>query len=318
MNQYILKRVFLMIPTVVGAGALVFFLMATMPAWGSDAVKPGDSFWDCAACPEMVVVPAGVFAMGASFAEGGDDEWPIHRVRIPRPLAIGRHEVKRGEFKAFVEETGYELNGPCQTLAEISWGEYRWREDRLASYRNSWFPQTDDHPVVCVNWYDAKAYTAWLSKTTGKTYRLPSEAEWEYAARAGATALYHFGTAQQNICLYGNGVDASSPFKWRNEKCNDGYGRGTAPVGSFRPNAFGLHDTTGNVWEWVEDCWNDSYKGAPVDGTPWTTGRCWRRSVRGGSWLNDPRFLRSATRFSTFASYRKNNHGFRVARPLAE
>lgn len=298
---------------VIGLSWIAVALMTTMPARGGDAPKPGDVFWDCSACPAMVVVPAGVFAMGASFAEGGDDEMPIHKVRIPHAFAIGRYEVTRGEFKAFVAASGYEVDGPCKVL-----GKNDWEESGGTTYRAPSIPQSDEHPVVCVNWFDAKAYVAWLSRTTRKAYHLPSEAEWEYAARAGSSTLYFFGTAQKDICSFGNGSDAHFPYKWRNDTCDDGYGWGTAPVGKFRPNRFGLYDTIGNAWEWVEDCWNDSYEGAPVDGTPWLTGECTERGVRGGSWLSEPRFLRSATRFRSYAGYRFYDYGFRVARSLAE
>jgi formylglycine-generating enzyme required for sulfatase activity len=278
-------------------------------------VKPGDIFWDCYVCPKLVVVPAGVFDMGAQYAEGGDDEMPIHRVRIWHNFAIGRYEVTRSEFKAFVSATGYRIDGPCRYL-DLEKSD--WEESDLANYGNSWFPQNDDHPAVCVNWHDAKAYVAWLTGVTGKLYRLPSEAEWEYAARGGASTRYHFGTSYGDICIYGNGSDADFPFKWRNDDCVDGYPWGTARAGSYRPNAFGLYDTIGNAKEWLEDCWNDSYDGAPVDGTPWITGQCRSRVIRGGSWLNDPRYLRSAARLRTYAGYRKYDHGFRVVRSLTQ
>jgi formylglycine-generating enzyme required for sulfatase activity len=280
-------------------------------AMGGNAVKPGDIFWDCLACPKLVVVPTGVFAMGARFSEGGDDEMPIHRVRIRRSFAIGQFEVTRHEFKTFVARTGYRIDGPCHYL-----GVRGWKESYSATYRHPLFPQSDEHPVVCVNWHDAKAYVAWLSKITGKSYRLPSEAEWEYAARGGATTLYHFGTSRAELCAYGNGSDANFPYKWRNNACVDGYRWGTARAGSYRPNAFGLYDTIGNAKEWVEDCWNDSYKGAPLDGAPWKTGNCRHRVHRGGSWLNEPRYLRSAARLRTYARYRFHSIGFRVVRVL--
>ena len=198
---------------------LLFSLLMVTPTLpiGGNAVKTGDIFWDCLACPKLVVVPAGVFAMGARFSEGGDDEMPIHRVRIRRSFAIGQFEVTRHEFKTFVARTGYRIDGPCHYL-----GARGWKESYSATYRHPLFPQSDEHPVVCVNWHDAKAYVAWLSKITGKSYRLPSEAEWEYAARGGATTLYHFGTSRAELCAYGNGSDANFPYKWRNNACLDG------------------------------------------------------------------------------------------------
>jgi formylglycine-generating enzyme required for sulfatase activity len=259
----------------------------------------------------MIVIPAGSIRIGAAFAEGGDDEWPIHIVVISRPLVIGKYEVTKFEFSVFVEASAYSTENSCRYLAKVGWGEG-------VSWIYPGFRQTDRDPVVCVNWEDAKAYVAWLSQETGETYRLPSEAEWEYAARAGVADRYFFGNSVSMLCKYGNGVDASSSFKWQNKKCKDGYGARTAPVGSFLPNKFGLYDTIGNVWEWLEDCWNDNYIGAPADGTSWNTGDCSMRGTRGGSWLNDPRFLRSAHRNSLYYTYRKYNTGFRVVREIAD
>jgi formylglycine-generating enzyme required for sulfatase activity len=209
----------------------------------------------------------------------------------------------------FVVATQYSLDFSCRYLAEIGW-------EQGVSWRHPGFRQTNDHPVVCVNWKDAKVYLEWLSRKTGQVYRLPSEAEWEYAARAGSADRFFFGNSVSNLCKYGNGVDASSDFKWQNKKCKDGYGSGTAPVGNFLPNEFGLYDTIGNVWEWLEDCWNDNYFNAPEDGSSWDTGDCSHRGTRGGSWLNDPRFLRSAHRNRLFHLYRKYNTGFRVVREI--
>lgn len=288
-------------------------LIPPTSASGVDTVKPGEIFWDCYLCPKLVVIPAGEFSMGAPYSVGGDDEGPIHRVQIQHSFAIGRYEVTRGEFKAFVAATGYRTDGPCRHL-----GKSGWEKSYLVSYRDPWIPQTDDHPVVCVNWHDAKAYVAWLSKVTGHTYRLPSEAEWEFAARGGETSPYFFGTSYKNLCFYGNGSDAEFPYKRRNDECVDGIPWGTARVGSYRPNAFGLYDTIGNAKEWVEDCWNNTYEGAPVDGTPWKTGKCRSRVFRGGSWLNSPSFLRSATRRSSYAGYRYPDRGFRVVRTLTK
>jgi formylglycine-generating enzyme required for sulfatase activity len=288
----------------------VLMIASTLPASGN-ALKPGDIFWDCPACPQMIVIPAGTFAMGAPYSVGGDDEMPIHRVRIEHRFAIGQFEVTRHEFKAFVARTGYRIDGPCRFL-----GRRGWEETNAATYRHPLIPQSDEHPVVCVNWYDAKAYVAWLSKVTGKTYRLPSEAEWEYAARGGARTLYHFGTSRAKLCAYGNGSAADFPYKWRNRACADGYRWGTARVGTFKPNAFGLYDTIGNAKEWVEDCWNDSYDGAPAAGTPWKTGNCRHRVHRGGSWMNKPIYLRSAARLRMYSRYRYYDLGFRVVRTL--
>ena len=259
----------------------------------------------------MIVVPAGSMKIGAPYAEGGDDEGPVHDVFISKPFAIGKYEVTKFEFAMFVEDSKFSLDFSCRFLAKVGWEEG-------VSWRFPGFEQTNRDPVVCINWHDAKAYVAWLSRKSGQAYRLPSEAEWEYAARAGGAGRYFYGDSPDLLCRYGNGVDASSEFKWQNKTCKDGYAARTAPVGSYLPNDFGLHDTIGNVWEWVEDCWNDSYHGAPIDGSSWTTGDCSSRGTRGGSWLNDPRFLRSAHRNRLFRLYRKYNTGFRVAREIPE
>lgn len=287
----------------------LFLWMISVAA--SELLLPGTTFRDCEVCPEMTVIPSGSIQIGAPFAEGGDDEWPIHEVVISQPFAVGKYEITRFEFAMFVGATEYSVDFSCRYLAKVGWQEG-------VSWRNPGFQQTIRDPVVCVNWADAKAYVAWLSRTTGEDYRLPSEAEWEYAARAGRTDRYFFGNSVSMLCKYGNGVDVSSDFKWKNKTCDDGYGSRTAPVGSFLPNSFGLYDTIGNVWEWLEDCWNDNYFGAPVDGRSWNTGDCSNRGTRGGSWLNDPRFLRSAHRNRLFNAYRKNNTGFRVVRNIVK
>lgn len=290
---------------------VAYLCAALTPVVAGEMPSPGSTFKDCEVCPELVVIPAGTAKMGAPFAEGGDDEWPIHDVVISRPFALGKYEVTRFEFAMFVQATGHSIGFSCRALAEVGWKEG-------VSWRNPGFPQTNRDPVVCVNWNDAKAYVSWLSKSTGQVYRLPSEAEWEYAARAGGRGVYFFGDSVEMLCRYGNGLDRSSDYKWGNKKCSDGFGVGTAPVGSFLPNAFGVHDTIGNVWEWLEDCWNESYFGAPANGASWITGDCSNRGTRGGSWLNDPRFLRSAHRNRLFNLYRKYNTGFRVAREISE
>ena len=163
-------------------------------------------------------------------------------------------------------------------------------------------------PVISVSWEDAQGYVAWLSGETGEEYRLLSEAEWEYVARAGTQTARYWGESETGQCRYANGSD-SSP------SCSDGYAE-TAPAGSFEPNAFGLYDVLGNVWEWTDDCWNESYAGAPTDGSPWASGDCSRRVLRGGSWLNPPGNLRSANRYGSPAGSRLFSLGFRLARTM--
>ena len=277
------------------------------------ARRHGDRFRDCADCPEMVVIPAGEFRMGCVSGQNcADRERPVHEVRIGAPFALSVREVTRGQFRRFVDATSHRMSGGCSVLDDDDWQR---RDDR--GWLNPGFEQTDDHPVACVSWDDAGAYASWLSRQTGERYRLPSESEWEYAARAGSTAKYHFGNDESELCRYGNHADASTDFDWSSKSCSDGVGEMTAPVGSYEANGFGLHDMHGNVWEWAGDCWNRSYAGAPADGSAWLSGDCGQRVLRGGTWVDDPRFLRTAYRFRRTAGSRIDNIGFRVARTLA-
>ena len=258
------------------------------------------TFRDCGICPEMVVVPAGEFTMGSSKGEidagtAASNEGPQRRIVIRQPLAIGRTEVTRDQFEAFVRATGYKVGDKCWTLEG---NEPRERDGR--SFRNPGYPQTGTHPAVCVSFEDAKAYAEWLSKTTGKPYRLLSEAQWEYAARAGTTGRFAGVDSEANLCAAGNGADqaasaANLPANWEFLRCNDGYVH-TAPVGSFKPNAFGLYDMMGNTWEWVEDCYADNLADVPADGVARTSGDCSQRAVRGGAWSAAARMLRVALR----------------------
>ena len=273
--------------------------------------EAGARFRDCPECPEMVVVPSGSFLMGSPDTEQGrfDNEGPVHRVAIGSPFAVGVYEVTVAEFGRFVDATGHSVGNACYVWignnAELKNG---------LGWRNPGFSQGDSHPAVCVNWEDAKAYVAWLSRKTGERYRLPSESEWEYAARAGTRTARWWGEGDSGQCTHANGVDASTGFDW-GIGCSDGHSR-TAPVGRFRANAWGLHDVLGNAWEWTEDCWNGSYRSAPSDGSAWEYGDCNVRVLRGGSWYNIPRFLRSAFRTGMITGLRDYSSGFRVARTL--
>ena len=284
------------------------------PAVGVYARKPGDTFKDCRDCPEMVVIPPGSFRMGDLSGGGNDNEKPVHPVTIDYKFAVGRYEVTRGEFAAFIRESGHRMEDGCWFWNAA---EKKVENGSSKNWRNPGFKQTDSDPVVCVNWDDAKTYARWLGRDSGKKYRLLSEAEWEYVARAGSSTKYPFGDSEGLLCEYGNAADRSTGFDWRNKACSDGYGEQTAPVGSFKPNAFGLYDTVGNVWEWTEDCWNGSYSGAPTDGSAWTREDCGRRVRRGGSWYGYPWIVRSAVR-SGFGSGGRGSGlgGFRVARLL--
>ena len=278
-------------------------------------VRAGETFGDCPSCPEMVVIPAGEFRMGSPGSEQGrfDDEGPQHPVRVER-FALGRYEVTRGEYAAFAAATGRDENGCYAFDGDAGFG---W-SDR-ASWRSPGFSQTDEHPAVCVSWDDARAYARWLRGETGRNYRLPSESEWEYAARGGTTMSRYWGDGSSGQCGNANGADSAAKQRFGNStvaSCNDGRVF-TSPVGTFAANGFGLFDVLGNVSEWVEDCWHDSYRGAPSDGRAWTSGDCGRRVARGGSWGDDPpRALRAAFRGRGDAGARNVGVGFRVARTL--
>jgi len=274
---------------------------------------PGSTFMDCETCPRMVVIPSGSFMQGSPVTEidREQNEGPQHAVNIPYSLAVGQFEVTRGEFARFVSESGYESSG-C------------WIYDGTWSIKNghNWlspgFPQEDNHPVTCVSWEDAKAYVGWLNEKTGKNYRLLSSSEWEYVARSGTESSRSWGDDAVSACQSANVADLSTEKLypgWDVFSCSDGYNY-TAPAGSFLPNGFGVYDMLGNVFEWVDDCWNDGYHGAPNDGSAWTSGDCTYRMLRGGSWFSEPKFVRSAFRNRFEPDYRSSTFGFRVARTV--
>ena len=287
----------------------------------------GSEFRDCDDCPEMVVIPAGRFRMGCVSGDGAclDNERPVRDVDVAS-FALGKYEVTRAQFAAFVSATGHVARG-CVVYAWLqrSFARDRWGTESRdgASWREPGFRQRANEPVVCVNWEDASAYVRWLSEETGEEYRLPSEAEWEYAARAGTTTRFYWGDDAGEHCAHANGADRTAEqaferqeHRWSFSDCADGAAR-TALVGTFAPNALGLHDMAGNVLEWVEDCWHDNYAGAPRNGRAWTSGgNCGRRVLRGGSWFLTPAFLRSALRFTDDAGVRVVNGGFRASRTL--
>ncbi|MGP0088646.1 MAG: SUMF1/EgtB/PvdO family nonheme iron enzyme [Xanthobacteraceae bacterium] len=254
------------------------------------ALKPKDVFRECDKCPEMVVIPAGSFTMGSPASEErhGSDEEPQHSVTIAKRFAAGRFAVTFDEWAACVAGggcNGYEPSDP------LGWGRGR-------------------QPVIRVSWDDAKAYVAWLSRKTGKPYRLLSEAEREYVTRAGTTTTFWWGasisTSQANYD--GRYTYAGGPKGEFRQK--------TVPVDTFQPNPWGLYQVHGNVYEWVEDCWHDSYTGAPSDGSPWVSGECKYRVIRGGSWNWLPWYIRAAWRSSGSPDQRLYVGGFRLARAL--
>ena len=245
------------------------------------AYRPGTIVQDCEVCPELVVAPAGAFRMGDLSGGGDADEGPVRRVTIPRPFAIGRYETTFAQWDACAAA------GACrQGVDDVGFGR-------------------GERPVILVTREDARTYAAWLSKLTGKPFRLPSEAEWEYVARAGSETKYPWG----NEVGRGHANCDGCGSRWDDVR--------TAPVGSFPANGFGVHDAIGNVYEWVEDCGRYSYDGAPSDGSVREPhGACTQRMMRGGSWLSLPRASRPANRVRSPVGYQDVNIGFRVARDL--
>src|SRR5579872_540852 len=281
------------------AASLVSIASGGLHVRAAEPRAPGAAFRDCSSvCPEMVVVAPGTFLMGAAPDDEHQDkdreEQPQHRVTIAYAFAVGKFEVTRDEYAQFARETHLADPDGCNVHEPP-----RWPTIMGLNWHNTPFPQTGRDPVVCVSWEEASAYTQWLSRKAGHTYRLLSEAEWEYVARAGTTTQAFWGDTQENGCEYANGVDLTlverfPKAKWENiVPCRDGY-IFTAPVGSFKPNRFGLYDMEGNAFEWVADCWAKSYDGAPTDGSARTEGECGNRVNRGGSWTSNPTGLRSA------------------------
>jgi len=263
-------------------------------------LKPGDTFQDAEFAPEMVVVPPGSFMMGSKDGEGDNDEHPPHEVTLAEPFAVSVAPITRGQFAAFIKQTAHDMSGGA-----YGWTGSKWKKDDKYSWLNPGFKQTDDHPVVCVNWHDAQAYIKWLHDQTGaKPYRLLSEAEWEYCCRATSNGPYY------------TGVDIT--------KAQANFGRnenGTTPVITellkYTPNKWGLRDMHGNVWEWCEDNWHKDYNGDPPDdGSVWQGGDTSLRVARGGSWYDLPQYLRSANRNRSQPVNRYSGIGFRLARTL--
>jgi formylglycine-generating enzyme len=281
------------------------------------AMQPGTVFTDCANCPEMVVIPAGKFMMGSQDSEIGRQkhESPVHLVDIAKPYALGRFEITRGQFALFSNETRYKSDEGCWA---IEGGKYT--DSAIRNWHDTGYLQQDNHPAACISWIDARAYTEWLSKKTGKHYRLPSESEWEYAARGNTTSARYWGDSADQACRYANVMDSTGKtgvpnVQW-GHNCTDGFAF-TAPVGSKLPNPFGLYDMLGNVWEWTEDSYHDNYIGAPSDGSAWTIdGK--NRVIRGGSWLNRGKHVRVAERATDEATDHDNFTGFRIVRMLQD
>jgi formylglycine-generating enzyme required for sulfatase activity len=259
-------------------------------------LEPGEYFRDCVDCPDMVVIPSGSFDMG-SIDSDEKDEKPDHRVILEQTFAMGRIEITKGQFAAFVSATGHDAGDQCWTLK----GD-QWKVSASNNWRDPGYTQDDNHPVACINWIDARAYVKWLSDQTGKHYQLPSESQWEYACRGGEQIEY---------C----GSDNVDSVAWYDQNS----GKTTHPAATKQANAFGLYDMSGNVGEWVEDSYHDryhdGYNAAPSDGSAWA-GDVSKRVLRGGSWLYSRNGERSAFRSVSSPDYRYFDTGFRVARTL--
>lgn len=283
---------------------------------GSNVSAPGfddSAVADCQGCPEMVRVEPQSFMMGSNDGEAGHNanESPQHLARFNAPFAIGRYEVSRKQYARFVAET-HRADSECQV-----WEDKQYVSQPGRTWRDPGFRQSEFDPVVCVTWQDAKMYVDWLAKKTGQPYRLASEAEWEYAARAGTGTSRFWGDDPDAACGYANVADqaAKTVFPaWQVHGCSDGIIH-TAPVGHYQPNKFNLHDMLGNVWEWVEDCYVPSYDGAPGSGNAARgSGDCSYRVVRGGSGQSAPAMVRSAARGRMEAIRGDANTGFRVVK----
>ncbi|MEM7667972.1 MAG: SUMF1/EgtB/PvdO family nonheme iron enzyme [Pseudomonadota bacterium] len=271
------------------------------------SIAPGKTFRDCPDCPEMVSIPGGTFSMGGRDGESGFEQASV----TVRPFAIGRYEVTLGQFRRFVKARGREIGPGCWTwwLAWIFDGNRAWDKPGFA--------QRDDHPVVCTTYQDARAYADWVTEISGKRYRLPSEAEWEYAASSG-TGRMPWGADFDSACAYGNVHDVSGAtlgVPLSSVACDDGHVM-TAPVGQFRANVYGLYDVIGNGWEMVDDCWNPSHKGRPPSAASRQGGDCQYRVWKGSYVTNYSDSFRSEHRQPASASQPNIYGGFRLVRDL--
>ncbi len=298
-------------------GVLASAALQAAPATVSVSLSAGGSFKECAECPTMVVVPAGSFAMGFDGGEEGRYEGPVRQVTIARTFAAGRFEVTQAEYRAFVTASGHVGGQGCNVLRT---NPTRLERDATLNWQNPGYgrPPRDDEPVACISWNDAQAYVAWLRERTGQPYRLLSEAEWDYAARAGSAAAFPWGNKPDEACRHGNVYDTSGAragFPAVAAQCDDGFEQ-IAPVGRFQANRFGLHDLVGNVWEWVEDCYQMPYGAGPVDGSAQRTVGCDRHGSRGGGWRSDISRQRPSFRGRDPAELLSAVFGLRVARDL--
>jgi formylglycine-generating enzyme required for sulfatase activity len=289
--------------------------------------KPGDVYKDPVTGMELVFVSNGCYSMGDATGDGAADEKPVHKV-CENPMYVGKYEVTVGQFKKFVAETGYQTDAEKNTVVKGCWAydqndkgkPWDWRPGTTWKNPNKYQENQDEHPVACVSWYDLFSFNEWLNKKSGKTFRIMTESEWEYAARAGTKGRNYWGDEKDNACTYANVAD-NTPLPgergWKEKHdCVDGHAF-AAPVGRFKPNAFGLYDMMGNVSEWTWD-WYDNHEkvayvveDAPQD-NPMGPSMGTERVFRGGSWFDDPRYVRSADRDFNIPEFRSSYLGFRM------
>jgi formylglycine-generating enzyme required for sulfatase activity len=315
-----------------GAGAAAVLIAATVvwlsdrpapiPAPEPEPVRPltampppGTVIRDCAQCPAMTVLPVGRFKQGSAVVDSGSSAFdkPLHWVNITQPFSMSTNTVTVDEFQQFIASTRRDMQG-CDTY------DGSWKHRAKNNWKSPGFSQTGTHPVTCVSWNDAQAYARWISAKTGHRYRLPSASEWEFAARSGGEAVLPWNPDGSDACSNANVADQSAVRRypgWTAFGCSDGYVY-TAPVGSFKANAFGLNDTLGNVFQWTQDCWTTGYAGAPIDGSARTDGNCGERELRGGSWFSTPAYVRASYRNHFAADYRTNSVGIRLVRELEQ
>jgi formylglycine-generating enzyme required for sulfatase activity len=300
--------------------------------WGLTPVYAAE-FRDCESCPVMVTIPAGEFLMGTAVVDRlidprtgkpATNDSPQHKVAFTKPFAIGKYEVTVAQYGTFIEATDYETTDRCMEFSK----EDSFSFNKELDWNNTGFEQAGDQPVVCVSYFDAQAYAAWLAENTDDNYRLPTEAEWEYAARAGTTTAYYWGRDEAKACDHANvrsegaytiskrqaAADREAGFP-----CDDGFTQ-SSPAGSFAPNAFGVYDAQGNAWEWVIDCSHKDYADAPADGSAWIDelderGRpCQFGVIRGGSYLNLVQRSSTTVRAGRPKTGGATNMGFRVVK----
>ncbi len=300
---------------ILGTLIILGFVSATS-AISSAMAADAKAVRDCADCPEMVVIPPVTFQMGRDDGEPERYEGPVRTVTIKHRFSIGKYEVTIGDFQKFVTATGFQTRPGC-----MLWDGTSAKFDPTATWDNPKLPgnQTPQWPIVCVSWYEAKAYTDWLSKISKRPYRLLSEAEWEYVASEGKGQLYPWGPTPDGGCATANmydqsGVRAGLNRTVRAVQCDDGQPY-VADVGSRAVNAFGVHDIIGNIWEWIEDCYEMPYPAEGLDGRPVVTQpECFRHGNRGGSWTSDSARHRVTFRGRDPGFMKSQSFGIRVAR----